>query len=164
MSAQVGWPLRGGAPYRGRMRLAHRVRTSASPAQVWELLGNPLRWPEFDLSLRRVRGSHGAAATGQHLLALHRVLSLRIPVDVVEAVPEKRLVLLLHSAPGLRETVTTEVTPAVRGGSDITVSVVVDGLWARPAAVPMWLASGLTARVLAARTDRASRKATRGAA
>lgn len=140
------------------MRLSHRVRTTASPAQVWAVLGEPRRWPEFDLFLRSVRGSHGAAATGQHLLGLARLASLRIPVDVVEAVPDRRLVLLVHTAPGLRETVTHEITPSVRGGSDIAVSVVVEGLWARFGAVPLWLASGLSARVLAARTDRSARE------
>ena len=140
------------------MRLSHRVRTSASPAEVWAVLGNPQRWHEFDLFLRTVRGSHGSAASGQHLLGLARLASLRIPVDVVEAVPDKRLVLLVHTAPGLRETVTHEITPAVRGGSDVVVSVVVEGLWARFGAVPLWLASGLSARVLAARTDRTARE------
>ena len=140
------------------MRLSHRVRTTASPAEVWTVLGDPRRWPEFDLFLRTIRGSHGAAATGQHLLGLARLASLRIPVDVVEAVPDRRLVLLVHTAPGLRETVTHEITPAVRGGSDIVVSVVVEGLWARFGAVPLWLASGVSARMLAARTDRSARE------
>ena len=139
------------------MRLAHRVHTAASPAQVWQVLGDPQRWPEFDVFLRRVRGSSGRVSTGQHLLGLSRLGSLRIPVDVVEAVPERRLVLLVHTAPGLRETVTHEITPAVRGGSDLVVSVVVEGLWARAGALPLWLASGLTARVLASRTDRLAR-------
>lgn len=140
------------------MRLSHRVRTTASPAEVWEVLGDPRRWPEFDLLLRSVRGSHGPAASGQHLLGLARLLSLRIPVDVVEAVRERRLVLLVHTAPGLRETVTHEITPTLRGGSDVVVSVVVEGLWARAGAVPLWLASGVNARLLAARTDRTARK------
>ena len=140
------------------MKLSHRVHTTASPAQVWQVLGDPRRWPEFDLALRSVRGSHGTAAAGQHLLGIGRLGALRIPVDVVEAVPDKRLVLLVHTAPGLRETVTHEITPAVRGGSDVAVSVVVEGLWARAGAVPLWLASGVNARLLAARTDRVARR------
>jgi Polyketide cyclase / dehydrase and lipid transport len=140
------------------MRLSHRVRTAASPAEVWELLGTPQRWPEFDLLLRSVRGSHGSAASGQHLLGLARVASLRIPVDVVEAVRDRRLVLLVHTAPGLRETVTHEITPTLQGGSDVVVSVVVEGLWARLGVVPLWLATGVNARLLAARTDRSARR------
>ena len=140
------------------MRLTHRVRTTATPAEVWQLLGDPARWPEFDPFLRRVRGSHGAASSGQHLLGLHRVLSLPIPVDVVESVPERRLVLLVHLAPVLRETVTHEITPAVRGGSDVVVSVVVEGLWARAGALPLWGAAVVNARLLAARTDRTARE------
>ncbi|MCW2817530.1 MAG: hypothetical protein JWR42_317 [Marmoricola sp.] len=143
------------------MKLSHRVRTTASPAEVWQVLGDPKRWPEFDLCLLKVRGAHGSAAAGQHLLGLARVASLRIPVDVVEAVPDKRLVLLVHTAPGLRETITTEITPAVRGGSDLVVSVVVEGLWARAGALPLWLANGLNVRLLAARTDRTARKTRR---
>ena len=146
------------------MRLSHSARTSASPAQVWEVLGDPARWPEFDLFLRRVRGSHGRATTGQHLLGLQRVLSLPIPVDVVQAVPERRLVLRVHIAPGLREIVTFALTPTLSGGTDLAVSVVVDGLLARPAALPVWLARGVTTRVLARQTGRTARRSGRGAA
>ncbi len=143
------------------MRLVHRAHTSASPAEVWQLLGDPQCWPQFDLWLRRVRGAHGTVTTGQHLLGLGRLVSLRIPVDVVEAVPDRRLVLLVHAAPGVRQQVTTELTPVVRGGCDVRVSVVVDGLFARVAFVPLWLAGGLTVRVLATRTDRDARRARR---
>jgi hypothetical protein len=140
------------------MKLSHRVRTTASPSEVWQVLGDPRRWPEFDLFLRTVRGAHGSATTGQHLLGLARLASLRIPVDVVEAVTDKRLVLLVHTAPGLRETITTEITPSVRGGSDVVVSVVVEGLWARAGALPLWLANVLNVRLLVARTDRTARE------
>ena len=139
------------------MRLAHRVHTRASPSQVWELLGDPQSWPTFDLFLWRVKGS--TATTGQHLVGVARVGRLRIPIDVVEAVPCRRLVLLVHTAPGVRETVTHTITPAVRGGSDLEVSVVVEGLFARLAFSPLYLASGLTARLLAARSDVVARKA-----
>lgn len=144
------------------MRLSHRVHTAATPAQVWAVLGDPSRWPEFDAFLRRVRGSSGSALAGQHLLGLARLASLRIPVDVVEAVPERRLVLLVHTAPGLRETVTYELTPAVRGGTDVAVGVVVEGLLARVGALPLWLASGVNARLLALQTDRQARVPGRG--
>lgn len=145
------------------MRLVHRVHTSASPAEVWSLLADPACWPQFDLSLRRVRGAHGRVAAGQHLLGLGRVLSVRIPIDVVEVEPEERLVLLVHTAPGVRERVTHELTPAVRGGCDVRVSIVVEGMFARAAFVPLWLAGGLTTRILAARTDRDARRARRTA-
>ncbi len=145
------------------MRLRHRVRTSASPAQVWSVLGDPQRWPEFDLFLRRVRGGAGSAVPGQHLLGVARGLGARLPVDVVEAVPERRLVLRVHLAPGLVEEVTTEVTPLVRGGCDLAVSVVVDGLFARGAALPLWLGRGLTTRLLATRVERLARAARRAA-
>lgn len=145
------------------MRLAHRVHTAASAAQVWEVLGRPQRWPQFDPFLRRVRGTDGPAVTGLRLVGVSRVGSLRVPVDVVEATAPSRLVLRVHTAPGVREQVTHEVTPAVRGGCDVTVSVVVDGPLARLAAGPLWLASGVTARLLATRADRLARAARRAA-
>ncbi|CAN5292463.1 hypothetical protein BH24ACT10_BH24ACT10_05080 [soil metagenome] len=52
------------------MRLAHRVRTSASPGQVWQVLGEPARRPEFELVLRRVRGPDGPVGAGQTLLGV----------------------------------------------------------------------------------------------
>lgn len=130
------------------------MHTAASPAQVWEVLGDPQRWPQFELSLRGVRGTHGGAATGQRLIGLSRVAALGIPLDVLEATPPHRLVLLVHTMPGLRQQMTVDVTPAVRGGADVTVAVVVDGLLGWPAVWPLYLATGLTARLLARRTDR----------
>ena len=97
-------------------------------------------------------------------MALARFSLVAIPVDVVEVVPEQRLVLLVHTAPGLREELTFELTPAVRGGTDIAVSLVLDGPLARPALLPMWLAHALTARLLAARTERLARQLRRRAA
>ena len=145
------------------MRLRHRVRTSASPTQVWTMLGSPERWQEYDVFLRRVRGAAGPATAGQHLLGVARWFALGIPIDVVEAVPERRLVVRVHAAPGVLQEVTSEITPLVRGGCDLVVSVVVEGLFARPAAVPLWLASGLTVRVLARRVEQIAWAARRAA-
>jgi len=145
------------------MTLRSRVHTAASPAQVWEVLGDPRRWPEFELSLRGVRGRPGRAWTGQRLTGLSRFGTLAIPIDVVEATPPSRLVLLVHAVPGLREQITFDVTPAARGGSDVTVAVVVDGLLGWPAVAPLFLANALTVRLLASRTDRIARAARRAA-
>jgi uncharacterized protein YndB with AHSA1/START domain len=146
------------------MRLVHRVHTSASPAEVWALLGDPTAWSQFDVFLRGVRRGHGPVAAGQTLMARLRLSVGAVPVDVLEAEPERRLVLVRHLVPGLREQVTYELTPAVRGGCDIAVSVVVDGVFALPAVLGLWLADGLTVRVLAARTDATARRARRTAA
>lgn len=143
------------------MRLVHRVRSAAPPAQVWELLGDTAAWSSWDLALRGVRGR---AREGAHLMALLRFPALGVPVDVLVAEPERRLVLLVHLAPGLREQVAYELTPSVDGGTDITASVVVDGVLARPAVLPLWLYDGFTVRLLAARTDRSARRARRNAA
>ncbi len=145
------------------MRLAHSVRTSASPSEVWELLGTPAAWPQFDLFLRKVRGTEDAAAAGQHLVGVARWWALGIPLDVLEVVPYERLVLRVRTAPGVTEEVTHVLTPTLTGGTDIATSVVVEGLFARPAAIPLWLASGLTTRVLAARTHRVARERRRTA-
>ena len=145
------------------MRLAHRVHTSATPAQVWAVLGDPECWPQFDLFLRRVRGGQGRVTTGQRLVGIARVGSLRIPLDVVEAQAPSRLVLLVHTAPGLREQITTEVVPDLHGGCHITVSVVVEGVLARAAVAPLYLGRAVTARLLATRVERLARAA-RGAA
>lgn len=145
------------------MRLRHHARTSATPTQLWAVLGDPQRWPEYDLFLHRVRGSSGRAVTGQHLLGVGRAFGVRMPIDVVEAVPEKRLVVRVHLAPGVVEEVTHEITPLVRGGSDLAVSVVVEGLFARGAAVPLWVARGMTTRVLARRVERLAKAAKKAA-
>jgi hypothetical protein len=146
------------------MRLEHRVQTSATPAQVWALLGNPSAWSSFELFVRGVRGRTTRVATGHRLMALARLSTLAVPVDVVESVEDERLVLLVRTAPGLRERLAFDLTPAVPRGTDIRLSVVVEGAFALPAAVPLWLAGGLTARILAARTDRQARIERRAAA
>ncbi len=145
------------------MRLAHRVHTAAVPAQVWEVLGDPRRWPEFELSLRGVRGRPGRAQTGQRLTGLSRFATLGIPIDVVEATAPSRLVLVVHALPGLREQVVFDVSPSSRGGSDLGVSVGVDGLLAWPAVAPLFLGNVLTVRLLSVRTDRIARAARRAA-
>ena len=145
------------------MRLRQRARTTATPSQVWEVLGDPARWPEFEPLLRRVRGGHGRVVAGAALVGVGHVASLGIPIDVVEAVPPSRLVLRVHVAPGVVETVTFDVVPLVQGGSDLRLGVVVDGLFARLAVAPLWLASGLTVRLLAVRAERIARAARRAA-
>lgn len=146
------------------MRLRHAVRTSATPAQVWQVLGTPNRWPEFDVFLSKVRGAPDRAAAGQHLVGVSRWTALAIPLDVVEVVPESTLVLRVRTAPALTEELTFTVTPMTKGGSEIAVSIVVDGLLARPAVPVLWLANGLNARVLAARTHRLAKAARKAAA
>ena len=145
------------------MRLVQQVHAAASPAQVWAVLGEPARWPEAEPFLRRVRGTHGPAAVGQTLVGVSRVANLTVPVDVLEVVPARRLALRVHTAPGVRETVTFEILPVISGGSDVRVSVVVDGLFARVAAGPVWLSRLLTVRLLAVRAQRLARAAGRAA-
>lgn len=146
------------------MRLEHRVRTTATPAQVWAVLGNPSAWPTFELLLRGVRGGRSRVTPGERLMALARLSLLAVPVDVVEVVPEQRLVLLVHTGPGLREVLAFDLVEAVPRGTDIRLSVSVEGAFAVGAFLPLWLANGLSARVLAAVTDRQARQGRRAAA
>jgi uncharacterized protein YndB with AHSA1/START domain len=143
------------------VRLTHSARTTATPAQVWQLLGDPRRWPEFEVWLHKVVGAPGRLSAGQRLMGRVRLSVVRVPMDVVEVVAGQRLVLLVHVAPGVRHQVTTALTSTVDGGCDLRVSVVVDGPLARPAALPLWLSSGLTVRLLAARSDAEDRRARR---
>lgn len=148
------------------MRLSHRVTTSAPPALVWELLGAPARWPEFNPFLRRVRGAPERVRTGQTLQGIARFTGVQVPIDVLEAVPEQRLELMLHTAPGVRHRLVCELTPTVRGGCSVRVGVGVEGLFARAVVAPLWLADGLVARLLAAQAERIARagRRRRGAA
>lgn len=145
------------------MRLAARARTTAGPAQVWEVLGSPARWPEFELWLRRVRGAHGPVAPGQAFVGVSRFYGIGVPVDVVEALPAQRLVLRVRTAPGITQTVAYDLLPTVHGGSDVRASVVVEGLFARAAAGPLWLAGALTLRLLVVRAERLARAGGRAA-
>jgi hypothetical protein len=58
----------------------------------------------------------------------------------------------VRTAPGITEELTFVLTPTTNGGTDIRVSIVVEGLFARAAAPLLWLANGLNAHVLASRT------------
>lgn len=144
------------------MRLSHRVTTSAPPSLVWELLGAPARWPEFSPFLRRVRGAPERVRTGQTLLGIARFTGVRVPIDVVEAVAEQRLDLMLHIAPGVRHRLVCELTPTLRGGCSVRVGVGVEGLFARAAVLPLWVADGLVARLLAGQAERAARAGRKG--
>jgi hypothetical protein len=130
---------------------------------VWDVLGTPANWPQFDVFLSKVKGSAREATVGQHLVGISRWTVLGIPLDVLEVDPERRLTMRVHTAPGITEELTFVLTPTTRGGTDIRVSLVVDGLFARPAIPILWLANGLNARVLAARTTRTARAARRAA-
>ncbi len=86
-----------------------------------------------------------------------------MPIDVVEAVPGSRLVLRVHTAPGVAQTMAFEVTAGPARRQRRRVSVVVDGLFARPAVGPLWLSSALTPRLLVARVERLARASRRAA-
>lgn len=133
------------------VRLSHRVRTSGSAADVWSLLGEPRSWPRFDVALARILGASGAVVQGQRLVAITRGVPLRIPVDVVRVVPQRAVRLRVAAAPGLREAIEYLLVPAPRGGTQVSLTVELDGPMARAAAPAAWGSSAASARLLARR-------------
>jgi hypothetical protein len=133
------------------VRISHRVHTPAPPPDVWAVLSQPRRWPQFELSLIRVHGAAGAAAEGQRLVAISRGLGLRLPVDIGHVVPRKALLARVRLLPGLTQDVEYVLVPAARGGTDITVIVTAAGPLARAALLPLWSNAALGIRLLARR-------------
>jgi hypothetical protein len=131
------------------VRLSHRVHTSGSAADVWSLLGEPSRWPRFDVAVARVLGASGAVVQGQRLLAVTRGVPLRIPLDVVRVVPHQAVRLRVDAAPGLREGIEYLLVPMLRGGTEVRLTVDLDGPLAGAAAPAAWGSGALSARLLA---------------
>src|SRR4051794_38477915 len=63
-------------------RVHHQILCDATPPDVWTVLREPQRWPEFEATLARVEGAAGHAAEGQRLLGVGRGFPVRIPLDV----------------------------------------------------------------------------------
>lgn len=139
-------------------RVHHQIACDAPPADVWTVLREPQRWPEFEALLARVEGAAGHAVEGQRLLGVGRALPLRIPLDVRRVVPRKALHVTVHSLPGLREELDIVLVPATRGGTQITVLVRLTGPLAPAFALPVWFGSGMTARLLAKAAEREQRR------
>ena len=144
------------------MRINHRVITPAEPEEVWAVLEDPSRWPEFDLFARRIEGTRGLVREGQHLLATARGIPMRVPVDVRLVAKSRHLGLTVHTLPGLREQVDASVTRRRRGGSEVRCTTVIEGPMAPLAVLPIWVSSGLTTWMLGLRATREHRRARRG--
>ncbi len=144
--------------------VSHRVSCDAPPADVWAVLCEPSRWPEFELFLDRVTGAGGRVAEGQRLLGVSRGGMLRVPIDVRRVVPRKALRIMVHTVPGLREQVEHVLVPTARGGTEITIVVRTEGPLAMVALLPLWVSSSVTARMLARTAEREHRRRLRKAA
>lgn len=136
-------------------RVTHQIACQAPPPDVWSVLREPQRWPEFEPFLSRVEGAAGHAVEGQRLLGVARAVPLRIPLDVRRVVPRKTLSVRVHSLPGLREDLEIMLVPATRGGTQITIVTHLSGPLATGALVPRWVMSGVTARLLVRAAERA---------
>ncbi len=138
--------------------VSHRLTCGAPPADVWTVLRDPRRWPEFDLAFERVTGAAGDVAEGQRLLGVSRGGMMRVPIDVRRVVPRKALRILVHTVPGLRQQVEHVLVPTARGGTEITVVVRAEGPLALAALLPLWATSGVTTRLLARAAEREHRR------
>jgi hypothetical protein len=139
-------------------RISHQILCDATPPDVWTVLRDPHRWPEFEAFLARVEGAAGHAVEGQRLLGVARGVPVRVPLDVRRVVPRKALHVTIHSAPGLREERDIVLVPATRGGTQITFLVRLYGPLAGAAVLPLWFSSGMTARLLARGAEREKRR------
>jgi hypothetical protein len=139
-------------------RIHHQILCDATPPDVWTVLRDPHRWPEFEATLARVEGAAGHAMEGQRLLGVGRAVPIRIPLDVRRVVPRKALHVTVHSIPGLREEIDIVLVPATRGGTQITVLVRLTGPLAAAMVLPVWLGSGMTARLLVKAAEREQRR------
>jgi len=138
--------------------VSHRVTCGAPPADVWTVLCDPRRWPEFDLAFERVTGAAGEVAEGQRLLGVTRGGMMRVPIDVRRVVPRKALRILVHTVPGLRQQVEYVMVPTARGGTEITVVVRTEGPLAVAALPALWVSSAVTARMLTRAAEREHRR------
>lgn len=143
--------------------VSHRLTCTAPPADVWTVLRDPRRWPEFDFALDRVTGAAGDVVEGQRLLAVSRGGLMRIPIDVRRVVPKRALRIVVHTLPGLREHVEHILVPTARGGTELTVVVRTEGPLALGALGPLWVTSALTERLLSRAAEREHRARLRGA-
>jgi hypothetical protein len=139
-------------------RISHQILCEATPPDVWTVLREPQRWPEFEATLARVEGAAGHAVEGQRLLGVGRAVPIRIPLDVRRVVPRKALHVTVHSIPGLREEIDIVLVPATRGGTQITVLVRLSGPLAAAMILPVWFGSGMTMRLLAKAGEREQRR------
>lgn len=140
------------------MRLSHRVITPAEPEELWALLEDPARWPEFELLLRRVEGTRGLVREGQHLLGTARGFPIRIPIDVRLVAKTRHLGLTFYTLPGLREQIDHSVTRRRRGGSELRTSVVLEGPIAPLVIAPVYVSCALTTWLLGLRATREHRR------
>lgn len=140
------------------MRLSHRVTTPAEPEELWTVLEDPSRWPEFDILLRRVEGTRGLVREGQHLLGTARGFPIRIPIDVRLVAKSRHLGLTYYTLPGLREQIDHSLTRRTRGGSELRTSVVLEGPLAPLVIAPVYVSTAVTTWLLGLRATREHRR------
>lgn len=139
---------------RSPRRLGRRRHAAAPVGRVWALLSAPGRWPELVPWVARVDGT---LTEGGRLVASGRWLGLRLPIDVEEAEPQQRLVLVAHLGWLLSQRLAVELVSSLRGGTDVTVVSAVEGPLAPVAGVLGRVLAGWLAHALARRASRDER-------
>ncbi len=147
-----------------------RARSVASVADVWEVLGRPDRWGEFEPMLRSVTPwpadpdgpaagrDGGGVSAGQRLRALVRCWPMPMAVDVDHVVNRSSLAVTTRLLPGLTEEVEHLVIPSASGGSVLTVRLTLHGPLAVPSLLPRWFARAVTLRLLARAAEEGLRR------
>lgn len=139
---------------------------SAAPVtDVWALLVDPTRWPEFEPAIRRVVAEPPDEAAeveaGKRLRAQLRLSAVQIPVEIDHVVNRSSLAVTARLLPGLAEEVEHLVIPSATGGTQVTVRIRLNGPFALPALLPRWIARVVTVRLLARAAEGPLRAASR---
>jgi len=140
------------------MRIEHCREVAAPPAAVWALLGEPARWPDFEILVAAVAEPSGAAAAGparegRDVLVVARGLGLRAPVRIRAAEPDRWLGLRVRTLPGLVEDVDHLIEPLAGRRCRVRVTVAVRGPLRLVAYLPLRASSALVVRSLVRRAE-----------
>lgn len=102
-----------------------RISVAAPPAQVWQVLADVTRWPEWTPTMKAVTLLDGALRVGARV----RVEQPRLPpaVYTVTELAEGRAFTWRMNAPGVIGTATHAVTPTAQG-TEVHLAVTFGGV------------------------------------
>ena len=132
----------------------HSATTSASPHDVWELMSSPALWPSFDPRVSRIEGTATLHGESLHLMAVTRLVGVRIPVDVESVRVGQSITTTTRLLPGLSEIAEHQIVPVAAGGTKIVSRVRAAGAFGVLGAVPTWFSAEAVVRLLAWRAGR----------
>jgi hypothetical protein len=139
--------------------------SAAAVSDVWALLADPARWPEYEPAFRSVTavpsGEPAPVAVGQRLRAQVRLMPHQVPIEIDHVVPRSSIAMTAQLFPGLAEEVEHLVLPSATGGTQVTARIRLHGPLALPALLPRWAARAVTVRLLARAAEGRLRKSSR---